>query len=99
MLVLKKAVLFLLVSCLIFMCSGCSIDCDFHYDTVISTHKILTATDVTTVNGIISGGGCIVWHISGSVSETSVYRFYYQLEDGGMKLEEIPSESTTIYYI
>jgi len=64
-----------------------------------STIELISATDTTTVNGFISGGGCFVWHISGSASEKPVYRYYYHLDDGGMKLEEIPASSTTIYYI
>ncbi len=73
------------------------VECKTHVTT--STVKILSATDGTMVNGSMSGSGFIVWHVSGSVSETPVYRYYYKTADGGMKLGEIPTKSTTIYYI
>ena len=88
--------LFCFVSCANFV--DAFEECNTNHITT-STIKLISATDTTTVNGIISGGGCIVWHISGSVSETPVYRYYYQLDDGGLKLGEIPASSTTIYYI
>lgn len=37
--------------------------------------------------------------INGSVSNESVYKYYYQAEDGGIKQGLIPVDSTTIYII
>jgi len=47
-------------------------------------------------NSSISGS---ILHIHRLVSEESVYKYYYQLEDGGIKQGIIPEESTTIYFV
>jgi len=74
------------------------VDCnDEHVE--ISTIEIMSATDGTMVQGNISGGGFLVYHISGSINESPVYRYYYQLEDGGIKLGQIPADLTTIYFV
>ena len=57
---------------------------------------IMCAKDNSNINGNMSGG---IFYVSGSVEEDSVYRYYYKLEDGGMKQGQIPAKSTTIYYI
>jgi hypothetical protein len=38
-------------------------------------------------------------YVQGSLSEKSVYKYYYQLEDNGIKQGTIPAESTTIYFV
>lgn len=84
----------------IWVCNNTSnyADCnDEHVE--ISTIEIMSATDGTMVQGNISGGGFWVYHISGSIDESPVYRYYYQLEDGGIKLGQIPANLTTIYFV
>lgn len=99
----NMAMLVAMVICLILLIVSCSVDCGEFVEckthVTTSTVKILSATDGTMVNGSMSGSGFLVWHVSGSVSEKPVYRYYYQIADGGMKLGEIPAKSTTIYYI
>ena len=76
------------------------VDCKDEHVEVVETIEIKSVEDSTVVNGSVSGGGFLVWHhVSGSINETPVYRYYYQLPDGGMKIGEIPANSTTIYYI
>ncbi len=57
---------------------------------------VICAKDNSSITGSISGN---ILHFHGSVSEESVYQYYYQLEDGGIKLGTIPAESTTIYFV
>lgn len=35
----------------------------------------------------------------GSSSEKSVYKYYYQQEDGGIKLDSVSADDTTIYIL
>lgn len=64
-------------------------------DVTITKRTILCTNDDYPVTGTISGG--II--VKGKISEESVYRYYYELEDGGIKQGSIPADSTTIYYI
>lgn len=61
-----------------------------------TTCNILCAKDNSTIIGNISGS---IFYIQGNVSEKSVYKYYYQIEDGGIKQGTIPANSTTIYFI
>ena len=62
--------------------------------TKIST--VICAKDNSSIAGSISGS---ILYVHGSVSEESVYKYYYQLEDGGIKQGTIPADSTTIYFV
>lgn len=73
--------------------------CDTTHITT-DTIEIMSATDGTMVEGKVSGGGgFLVYHVYGSINENPIYTYYYRLEDGGIKLGQIPANSTTIYYI
>lgn len=65
-------------------------------DVSTTTCTVMCAKDNSSVTGNISGG---IFCVQGSVSEKSVYKYYYQLEDGGIKQGTIPAESTTIYFV
>lgn len=71
------------------------VDTDVRVET-INTCPIICANDGSSVTGSISGG---IFYVRGSISEESVYIYYYQLEDGGFKQGSVPAEPTTIYYI
>ncbi len=64
----------------------------------VSTTRVtvICAKDNSSITGSISGS---ILYVHGSVSEESVYQYYYQLEDGGIKQGTIPAESTTIYFV
>ena len=94
----KGFIVFCVVVILLICVTPHCVHCDDEHVT-ISTQEIMSATDGTMVEGNISGGGFLVYHISGSINENPVYRYYYQLEDGGIKLGQIPANLTTIYYI
>lgn len=66
---------------------------------VTTRQELLTANDGTQVSGNVSGGGFVIFHVTGSVSEESVYKYYYLLPDGGAKLGQVKADDTTIYYI
>lgn len=61
-----------------------------------TSQEIMCARDSFAVNGNTNGG---IFYVSGSVSEKPVYRYYYQLDDGGIKLGTVDANSTTIYFI
>lgn len=63
---------------------------------ITSSYNIICAKDNTSINGSMSG---IIIFVQGSVSEKSVYQYYYHLEDGGIKQGTIPADKTTIYFI
>lgn len=65
-------------------------------DVSTTTCTVICAKDNSSVTGNISGG---IFYVQSSVSEKSVYKYYYQLEDGGIKQDTIPVESTTIYFV
>lgn len=65
-------------------------------DVSITSTKVICAKDNASVTGNISRS---IFYVQASVSEESVYKYYYQLEDGGIKQGTIPSESTTIYFV
>lgn len=62
----------------------------------ITRTRVICAKDNSLITGEISGG---ILHVQGSVSEKSVYQYYYQLEDGGIKQGKIPVDTTTIYFV
>lgn len=69
-------------------------------DVSITDCPLICAKDSTSITGNMSGGGSvIIWHVQGSVSEKSVYKYYYPLDDGGIKQGTIPAEDTIIYFI
>lgn len=65
-------------------------------DVSITSSTVICAKDNSSITGSISGS---VLYVYGSVSEESVYKYYYQLEDGGIKQGTIPADSTTIYFV
>lgn len=65
-------------------------------EVTINSQEIMCAKDSFAVSGSVYGG---VLYVSGSVSEKPVYRYYYQLDDGGIKLGTVDANSTTIYFI
>ena len=76
---------------------------EFNYVTTTS-HKLICVKDDFSITGSLSGKESrniflVYESVSGSVSEESVYKYYYLLKDSGIKLGTIPADSTTIYYI
>lgn len=65
-------------------------------DVSTTTCAIMCAKDNSSISGSMSGS---ILYVQGSVSGESVYKYYYQLEDGGIKQGTIPADSTTIYFI
>lgn len=63
---------------------------------VTTSCNILCAKDGSTVTGSFSGS---IIYVQGSSSEKSVYKYYYQQEDGGIKLASISADDTTIYIL
>lgn len=61
-----------------------------------TSQEIMCAKDSFSVSGSVQGG---VFYISGSISEKPIYRYYYQVDNGGIKLGSIDANSTTIYLI
>lgn len=61
-------------------------------DVSTTSSTIICAKDNFSITGSIL-------YVHGSVSEESVYKYYYQLEDGGIKQGTIPADSTTIYFV
>lgn len=61
------------------------------FDVSTTSSIVICVKDNSSITGI--------FHVFGSVSEESVYKYYYQLEDGGIKQGTIPAESTTIYFV
>ena len=64
----------------------------------VSTKRstIICAKDNSSITGSTSGS---ILSVHGAISEESVYKYYYQLEDGGIKQGTIPAASTTIYFV
>lgn len=65
-------------------------------DITVTKTSILCAKDNSVISGGMSGG---IFYVQASVSEKSEYHYYYQQEDGGIKLGTIPADDTTIYYV
>lgn len=65
-------------------------------DVSITSTSIICAKDNSSTSGKFSGG---ILYVQGSVSEESVYKYYYLLEDGGIKQGTIPADDTTIYFV
>lgn len=65
-------------------------------DVSITSSTVICAKDNSSITGNISGS---ILYVHGSVSEESVYKYYYQLEDGGIKQGTIPADLTTIYFV
>ena len=65
-------------------------------DITATNTPIICAKDNSTISGNMSGG---IFYVQASVSEKSEYHYYYQQEDGGIKLGTIPADDTTIYYV
>lgn len=65
-------------------------------DISITNCTVICAKDNSSLTGSMSGG---ILYVHGSVSEEAVYKYYYQIEDGGIKQGTIPVDSTTIYFV
>lgn len=65
-------------------------------DVSITKYTVICAKDNSSLTGSMYGG---ILYVHGSVSEESVYKYYYQIEDGGIKQGTIPVDSTTIYFV
>lgn len=65
-------------------------------DVSTTTCTVICAKDNSSIAGSMSGS---LLYVQGSVSEKSVYKYYYQVEDGGIKQGTIPADSTTIYFV
>lgn len=65
-------------------------------DVSITNRTVICAKDTSSFAGSMFGG---ILYVHGSVSEESVYKYYYQTEDGGIKQGTIPVDSTTIYFV
>lgn len=65
-------------------------------DVSTTSCDILCAKDGSIVTGSFSGS---IIYVHGSSSEKSVYKYYYQQEDGGIKLGSISADDTTIYIL
>lgn len=55
--------------------------------------KTTNCTVICANDGSTVSGGVFYVH------ENSVYKYYYELEDGGIKLATIPADCTTLYFI
>ena len=62
----------------------------------VTSESIVCVKDGDSVEGEVSGGG---FYVYGEVSSKSVYKYYYTIEDGGIRQGSIPANSTTIYYL
>ena len=58
--------------------------------------KLIYASDEEIVDDSMPGG---IFFVQGKVSEKSVFKYYYEQEDGGYMLDTIPANYTTIYYV
>lgn len=58
--------------------------------------NMLCAKDGTMTSGNMSG---FLIYVQASSTEKSVYKYYYQLEDGGIKLGEVSAKDATIYFL
>lgn len=65
-------------------------------DVVTTSSTVICAKDNFSVTGSFSRK---ILYVHGSVSEESVYTYYYQSKDGGIKQGTIPADSTTIYFV
>lgn len=70
-------------------------ECEVPHVSITST-KVICAKDNSSITGSVSGS---VFYVQGSVSEECVYKYYYQVEDGGIKQGTIPVDFTTIYFV
>ena len=62
----------------------------------ITSTTVICAKDNDSITGSISGN---IWYVPESGKEEAIYKYYYQLEDGGIKQGNIPADSTTIYFL
>lgn len=65
-------------------------------DVVTNSCDILCAKDGSIDSGSFSGS---IIYVHGSSSGKSVYKYYYQQEDGGVKLGTISADDTTLYFL
>ena len=63
----------------------------------LTTQEIVCANDGTSTEGNIKGGGFIVWSVQGSLEEEMVYRYYYRLDNGGMKIGQVDANKATLF--
>lgn len=82
-----------IICCLIYVTN--IVTCDSP-DVKTTTYTIICAKDGTALSGNISG---TIYYVQGSNHQDSIYKCYYELENGGIQLATLPAESTTIYFV
>lgn len=60
-----------------------------------TTHTIINLADNNSVEGTIRGSR---HYVRGYIGESTTYHYYYQLSDGGMKLQKVSDKNATIYF-
>ena len=60
-----------------------------------TTHIIINLADNNSIEGTIRGGR---HYVRGYIGESTTYHYYYQLSDGGMKLQKVSDKNATIYF-
>lgn len=65
-------------------------------DIKIKKYTLVSAKDGSSINGNMN---CYIMYSNGTLSERPVYKYYYKIEDGGIRMGTIPADSTTIYFL
>ena len=60
-----------------------------------TTHTIINLADNNSIEGTVRGSR---YYVRGYISESTTYHYYYQLSDGGMKLQKVSDKNATIYF-
>lgn len=89
----KVCNILLIISCVILFVAFEGITVNPHG----TTEKTTTRIDIVNTN--ISETGTLVWSVTMENSTDSVYKYYYQQKDGRIRLETIPADDTTVYYL
>lgn len=62
---------------------------------IVSKTDLVAANDGQRIDGEFHSG---LFTATFTISEDGVYRYYYRVEDGGIKQDWVPADETTIYY-
>ena len=60
-----------------------------------TTHQIVNLSDNSEINGRINGTR---YYVRGYIGEETIYHYYYQQDDGGLKLQKVSENDATIYF-